>query len=212
MQELAMPDGHNLIAGAVDDEHGTAHVADLVDVGTEVPRQREAQVEGYPIDGDHGALQDYAAHSGQRGEVHGRCGADGAAVRDDLCPRGADHVPDILECGLDVGIHRGLVYATVARAHAIARVLVGEDVDLEHVAHLAEVPDNEAQVLCVAVAEKQRVLRALAADVKGRDDLAARGGQPYQVGVLGVGRRHRWLKDEAREVRAHGRRARGRPP
>mmetsp|Transcript_72909 Transcript_72909/g.191138 ORF Transcript_72909/g.191138 Transcript_72909/m.191138 type:complete len:222 (+) Transcript_72909:289-954(+) len=195
-----MPEGDDLILGAVHDVGRTRDLADLVHIREHVAGQRDARVQGHAVDGQQRALEHHGPDGRLRGQVDGRARADRAAVQHNLLPRDADDVPEVLEGRLDVGVDGLLV--RLARAHAVACVLVGEDVDFEYVAHLAKVLDDHAQVFGVAVAEEEREL-SIAVDEEGGDHLLLRGGEPYQVGVLGV-RGVRRLEDNLRDRRAHG--------
>ena len=64
---LAVLEGHDLVAGAVDDEEGRLDVRYAVDVGEDVPAEREAQGQGHAVDREDGAL-------GISGWVGGRVG------------------------------------------------------------------------------------------------------------------------------------------
>lgn len=53
---LSVLEGHDLVAGAVDDEERRLDVRDAVDVGEQVAAEGEAQREGHPVDREDGAL------------------------------------------------------------------------------------------------------------------------------------------------------------
>mmetsp|Transcript_45672 Transcript_45672/g.130377 ORF Transcript_45672/g.130377 Transcript_45672/m.130377 type:complete len:248 (-) Transcript_45672:8-751(-) len=200
---LGMRERYDLVLGAVHDVHWAADLSDPVNVGEHVTGQRhggEAGIDRNAVDGEQGTLQHHGSDSGLRRQVDGRPGADGPAPEHDLSPRNADDVPQVLEGRLDVSIDGLLV--GLARAHAVARILVGEDVDLQDVAHLAEVLDDHAEVLRVPVAEQQGVLCVLV-DEKSRYHLVLGGVEPDEVRVLGV-RRVGWLENDLGDGRAHG--------
>merc|ERR1740121_1509766 len=139
---LAVPAGHDPILRSMDDEYWAPNIADPIDVAEEISWEAVAEVKGDPIYGKHGTLQDDAPHRCDGRQMHRRCRSNGASVRNDLLPRDFQHVSHMAVCGLYICIDGGL--SRNAGTPAIACVLVEKEVDVQLLAHVSEVPQDQA--------------------------------------------------------------------